>query len=239
MYSFQINMQRLVTARPKHDTRPIFSRPNIKTQVAMSLSQRLKSLQMKTEPNSTDLAHWSLQSLENETVDFGKKNCGRSYMEVWNTDQEWVAFMVGRYSKSHNLAHRKFLRYVELMVQHHEEQQMPVVTQTGQGSTEVSGHVANLPRAKANVKFQPKAKGGAVPNSGFQEPTHFPLLDEELEEEIEMYNSLTMVPPPLSQSPEFSAMQDRMLNLENALTKVVNHLETQAMEQASQNHGSQ
>ena len=68
----------------------------------MSLSQRLKGLQMKSEPNPSDVAHLSIQDLENEMVDFGKKNCGRSYMEVWNTDQEWVAFMADRYSKSHN-----------------------------------------------------------------------------------------------------------------------------------------
>ena len=88
------------------------------------------------------------------------------------------------------------------------------------------------------MKFQPKAKAGVAPNSGYQEPTHFPLLDEELQEEIEMYNSLTMVPSPPSQSPEFSAMQERLLNLENALTKVVNHLETQVLENANQIHGS-
>ncbi|CAL1138230.1 unnamed protein product [Cladocopium goreaui] len=189
-----IHMQRLVIARRKHNIRPIVSKPNTKTRKAMSLSQRLKGLQMKSEPNPSDVAHLSIQDLENEMVDFGKKNCGRSYMEVWNTDQE---------------------------------QQMPVVVQTGLGSTEGSGRVVNPPRAKANVKFQPKAKAGVAPNSGYQEPTHFPLLDEELQEEIEMYNSLTMVPSPLSQSPEFSAMQERLLNLENALTKVVNHLETQ------------
>ena len=150
-----------------------------------------------------------------------------------------VGSIHGRPLQQEPQSHRKFLRFVELMVQHHEEQQMPVVVQTGLGSTEGSGRVVNPPRAKANVKFQPKAKAGVAPNSGYQEPTHFPLLDEELQEEIEMYNSLTMVPSPLSQSPEFSAMQERLLNLENALTKVVNHLETQAMEQASQNQGTQ
>lgn len=231
-------MQWLVSTRPKHNSRPILPKPNNRTTAAMSLSQRLKGLQLKSEPNPTDFAHLTLQDLENETVDFGKKNQGRTYMEIWNTDQEWVTFMADRYSKSHNMSHRKFLRFVELMIQLHEEQQLPVVVQTGRGSTEDSGHAASLPKAKASAKGQPKAKAGAALSSGFLEPTHFPLMDEELQEEIEMYNSLTMVAPPLSQSPEFSAMQERMLNLENALTKVVNHLETQAMEQA-QNHGSQ
>ena len=70
------------------------------------------------------------------------------------------------------------------------------------------------------------------------ESIHFPSLEEDLLEEAEMYNSLTMVPAPASQDPEFMAMRDRLMNLENALTKVVNHLETQALENANQIHGS-
>lgn len=70
------------------------------------------------------------------------------------------------------------------------------------------------------------------------DPIHFPSLEDDLLEETEMYNSLTMVPPPPSQDPEFNATKERMMNLESALTKVVNHLETQAMEKASQIPGS-
>lgn len=114
----------------------------------MSLSQRLKSLQTKAEPSPADLAHLSLQDLENEVVDFGKKNCGRSYQEVWSTDQEWVSFIADRYGKSHNMSHRKFLKYVELMVRQHEEQQLPVVMQPSQGYAGASGLAGVLPSAK-------------------------------------------------------------------------------------------
>jgi hypothetical protein len=88
------------------------------------------------------------------------------------------------------------------------------------------------------AKPKAKAKVGAAPNTGLMESIHFPSLEEDLLEETEMYNSLTMVPAPVSQDPEFVAMRDRLMNLENALTKVVNHLETQALENANQIHGS-
>ena len=158
--------------------------------------------------------------------------------EIWNTDQEWVTFMVDRYGKSHNLSHRKFLKYVELMVQHHEENQMPVVIHQGQGYVGGSGHADGPPRTRMTAKPRAKAKMGAATNTGVAESIHFPSLEEDLLEETEMYNSLTMVPAPVSQDPEFMAMRDRLMNLENALTKVVNHLETQALENANQIHGS-
>ena len=204
----------------------------------MSLSQRLKGLQTKAEPTTEDLAHLSLRDLETEVVDFGKKNCGRSYQEVWSTDQEWVSFMVDRYGKSHNISHRKFLRYVELMVQQHEEQQLPVVVQPSQGYAGVSGLAEALPKAQLTAKPKSRPKAAAAHSTGLEGPIHFPSLEDDLLEETEMYNSLTMVPPPLSQDPEFHAMKERLLNLESALTKVVNHLETQAMENASQIQGS-
>jgi hypothetical protein len=238
MYRILINMQRFTLAWPKKDRLPIVRIQPVLNQAAMSLSLRLKGIQSKAEPSPNDLAHLTLQDLENETVDFGRKNCGRSYQEIWNSDQEWVTFMVDRYGKSHNLSHRKFLRYVELMVQHHEENQMPVVVHQGQGYVGGSGHAEGPSSAKTMAKPKAKAKVGAAPNTGLMESIHFPSLEEDLLEETEMYNSLTMVPAPVSQDPEFVAMRDRLMNLENALTKVVNHLETQALENANQIHGS-
>ncbi|CAL1140205.1 unnamed protein product [Cladocopium goreaui] len=221
-----INMRRFTLAWPKKDRPPIGRIHPVLNQAAMSLSLRLKGIQSKAEPSPNDVAHLTLQDLENETVDFGKKNCGRSYQEIWNTDQEWVTFMVDRYGKSHNPSHRKFIRFMELMVQHHEENQMPVVVHQGQGYVGSSGHADGPSSAKTMAKPKTKAKVGAAPNTGLMESIHFPSLEEDQLEETEMYNSMTMVAAPVSQDPEFMAMRDRLMNLENALTKVVNHLET-------------
>lgn len=231
-------MHRSTPAWPKRDQPTTVRNQHSPNLIAMSLSLRLKGIQSKAEPSTSDLAHLTLQDLEGETVDFGKKNHGRSYQDVWNNDQEWVTFMVDRYGKSHSLSHRKFLKYVELMVQHHEENQLPVIVHQDQGYVAGSGHAGNPPSTKMLTKPKAKSKTGAAGSSGLMEPIHFPSLEEDLLEETEMYNSMTMVGAPVSQDPEFMAMRDRLLNLENALTKVVNHLETQALEQAHQHQGS-
>jgi hypothetical protein len=40
-----------------------------------------------------------------------------------------------------------------------------------------------------------------------------------------------MDPPPLSQDPDFQAVQQRLLNMEDALTNVIRHLEDRAVDQ--------
>ena len=66
--------------------------------------------------------------------------------------------MVDRYGKSHNLSHRKFLRYAELMVQHHEENQMPVIVHQGQGYVGVLAmqKALQVPKRWPNPKPRPK-----------------------------------------------------------------------------------
>ena len=54
-------------------------------------------------------------------------------------------------------------------------------------------------------------------------------LDDGTEEEFEMYASTTMNQP-ITENPEFKAIQDRMLNLENALSRVIHHLESKIEE---------
>ena len=58
-----------------------------------------------------DLSHLSLD--EELSGENGQKHNGKTFAEAW-MDQEWVTFMVTRYSQSTKLAHRRFLRYVEL-----------------------------------------------------------------------------------------------------------------------------
>jgi hypothetical protein len=53
--------------------------------------------------------------------------------------------------------------------------------------------------------------------------------DEELE--FAMYNSGIMDNPPLSQDPDFQAVQQRLLHMDDALTKVIRHLEDKTSDQ--------
>lgn len=189
-----------------------------------SLLNRLKNLQEETPVVLTDLSGLTLEELAKEKVSFGQKHMGDTYETAWE-DQQWINFMVSKYGSSKVLSHRRLIRYVELKVEEHEKTQqvIPLLPprESQAGYTDVTeGHSGN--------RFtQPKAKARPVVMS--REP---PIpLDGEDELEFEMYNSGIMDQPPLSQDPDFLAMQQRMLNMEDALTKVIRHLEDKAGDQ--------
>ena len=84
---------------------------------------------------------------------------------------------------------------------------------------ETFGHRSIRPKAKA-MNMAPSGASAAVP------------LDHDEESEFEMYNQGTTETTPFHQEPEFTALQDRMLHLENALGRVIKHLEDQAEKNA-------
>ena len=93
----------------------------------MSLCSRLKNLQQVDHSSLSDLSQLSLDDLHQEKVAFGEKHQGKTFQEVWKTDQSWIQFVAGRYNKSPKTAHRLLIRYIELMLDHHEEQQLPIL----------------------------------------------------------------------------------------------------------------
>jgi len=198
----------------------------------MSLSNRLKNLQLAAEPVIPDMSDQTISSLENLTINFGQKRRGKKFHEVW-ADQEWVLFMANRYAKSGNPNHQKFLKYVDLMVTHHEEQQLPITMNgspviTSPGTGIVSQTIHGQPKAKAKAKGMPRAMGYNVP---MQVPNHLPDLDPadaEWESHSMTYQMEYMPENSIGQSPEFQAMSQRLLHMENALQQVIGHLEHQA-----------
>ena len=197
----------------------------------MSLLVRLKNLQQTAETVIPDMSDQTIESLENLTIEFGQKHKGKKYYEVW-TDQEWVQFMVTRYSKSSNPDHQRVLKYVELMIGFHEESQLPInmnpIADRGiaTGHPTVLGHP--VPKAKAKAKGQARPMGYNVPT---QVPNHLPDLDpadSEWENHSMMYQTEFIPENLVSQSPEFQAMSQRLLHMENALQRVIGHLEHQA-----------
>ena len=55
----------------------------------MSLSQRLKIVQVLTEVAVENLDHLTLAELAPELVTFGAKHQGKTFQDVWS-DQDWV-----------------------------------------------------------------------------------------------------------------------------------------------------
>ena len=125
--------------------------------MAMStLAQRLNRLQTPVQVEVEDLSHLSLEELSGETLSFGQKHAGKTFAEAW-MDQEWVKFMVTKYSQSTKSAHRRFLRYVELKLDQHEQQQtgIPVIP------TDSVPVEPLQPMAKAKTAAKAMAKGMA------------------------------------------------------------------------------
>lgn len=198
---------------------------------SMSLISRLKQLQQSAEPVIPDMSNQTIESLENLTINFGQKHKGKKFHEAW-TDQEWVQFMVNRYSKSSNPEHQMFLKYVELMVVFHEESQLPItmnpIADRGTAISQPTAPGHPVPKVKAQAKGQARAVGYNVP---MQVPNHLPDLDpadSEWENHSMMYQTEFIPENLVSQSPEFQAMSQRLLHMENALQRVIGHLEHQA-----------
>lgn len=178
----------------------------------MSLIQRLRNLQETVTVSETDITHLTLDMLAEATIDFGQKHLGKTYTQAWE-DQSWVAFMVTRYSKSVDMKHRRFIRFVDLMVQKHEQEQLPIPVPVSPAPSGRSGSSFTMITPKA--KGTPKAKARSAP-----------LYDEEdVDVESVMYNSETMISHHPMPQEEMSAMQQRMLHLEDALTRVIQHLD--------------
>ena len=202
------------------------SKLNRPKRIAMSLLNRLKALQVEVEMPLPDLSHLTLADLKSEVVTFGTKHQGDSYEKAWE-DQGWISFMITKYGNSKVLAHRRLIRYVELMVEKHEQTNksvpllpLPEALAGGYAMIEETfGHRSIRPKAKA-MNMAPSGASAAVP------------LDHDEESEFEMYNQGTTETTPFHQEPEFTALQDRMLNLENALGRVIKHLEDQAEKNA-------
>lgn len=166
----------------------------------------------------------TLSELEEEIVLFGEKHKGKKFSEAWK-DQEWVGFMAARYSQSMNPQHQKFLKYVEMMVEYHEHHQLPVTETITANTSTVPVHPMTPGALMAKAKPRPKPYAAHT-------MAECPLpTSEGGEEDWElgsvMYQSESMIAQNLSESPEFQAMSQRLLHMENALQRVIGHLERQ------------
>ena len=145
----------------------------------MSLSQRLRQLQIPSTLEPVPVDHLTLTELSSEVVTFGQKFNGRTFEDTWQ-DQEWVQFMISRYQKSPKEAHRRYMRYVTLKVESMEQSQ-GVIPRTNPGSASL--------RPQAKVKAMAKT---------FAAPSLISSVGEsEWDLPSETYDPVTMVPQAL------------------------------------------
>lgn len=162
----------------------------------MSLSQRLKTLQMTQSKQKLSFDHLSMEALEESIVDFGNTHKGRSFLEMWNDHQDWILWFTQHYENSAKPSHQKMVHFIKLKLER----------------AEMEGeHVPNVP--KLNLKTKAKAKSKAYPP---------PNLPEEPEiEDVESFEVLSQA----ESAYPMTHLEQRMLHMEDALTRIMNHLE--------------
>ena len=181
-------------------------------QSIMSLSQRLRAIQISAAMPLVSLDQATLEDLSQEVITFGQAHMNQTYEQAWE-DQEWVQFMVKRYQNSSKEAHVRFIKFVELKVNQIESLQEPV-----------------MPATRASGAVMPTAKPKAAPKSmGRRQPV--PDSEVDWDVEPEMYDPLTMSSHQSASTEEFVALQQRVLKMEQALTSVVQHLDRQYAEE--------
>ena len=203
---------------------PVFClTPTVQHPTMTSLSQRLAQMQTQVAVQVEDLSQVTLEELSPELVDFGQKHRGQSFQETWK-DQEWVSWMVKHYGASTKTAHRRFLRYVELKLDHHEAHQLPIPVIPQDSLPMTASNVRGSAKADGPSPRMIAAKAKTRPLS--QSSVHPPdMEDAGWALEPGTYTHETM-----SSDHSVEAMQQRMLHLENALSRVIHHLEMTAVQ---------
>eukprot|EP00435_Cladocopium_sp_Y103_P048986 s1350_g14.t1 len=182
--------------------------------------QPAKCVPKEVNTDQENLDHLTLTDLAEETIAFGQKYKGCQYQETWQ-DQEWIQFMISRYQSSSKPEHRRFLKYVELQIEALEQGQAPP-------SANQQGVIA--PKAKAKVKAMAKSIATASVASSL------PDGETDWDLEPEMYEPPTMSRLPMPQAEDVAALQQRMLNMEEALMRVIRHIEDQSQNTNVQHH---
>eukprot|EP00435_Cladocopium_sp_Y103_P011404 s6082_g3.t1 len=193
---------------PKH------SSPLIQTLIVpMSLSKRLCELRTGAYADPMEeFKQLPFETLCHMKVDFGKAHAGKSYLEMWHQEPGWVKWVVKTYEGSGKIEHKKFLWFVELMVGMEEKGMTPSAV-----LEEHTRVATQMPVAKAKARFQnvPRASHEAMAEMAAQDALA-EMGETEAEEWINMVGD--------SQNEVIDALQARMLNVEGALTEILQHI---------------
>jgi hypothetical protein len=210
-------------AKPSHHRGPIalFQVRPLTVLIAMALSKRLQQMQQEPELTKMDFTHLSMSELEASKLDFGQKHVGKTYAQVWTEDQPWVTWVVQHYEKSLKPAHQKFMYlYVTAKVERAElmGEKIPVKAQ--------AEATKNPPR----TLMMPKAKARPHVQQDHQEMPTMHSWEEEIDTcdgtRFEMISEGTMPPyQPPQEEPVPTALEMRVINMENALARVMEFLE--------------
>jgi len=181
------------------------ARPNQFAQLADQLQLLIKK--DKGEEDSMTIAQvmeLSFEELKLHTIDFGKTHVGRTYLDML-TEPKYLTWFSRSYKDSQNVKHVKFLRFLQLHVEHME-----------------------VAKASTTAKSAAKPKAQGKSKSYPMDPHHIPVevlgLDGSPLTEDEEFPHWETVNMDEANHMEMQELKDRMANLESMLSQVVDHL---------------
>ena len=157
---------------------------------------RLQKLQAAAPAEEVEnIDHLTLEMLKMEKMTFGKSHLGRPFIEVWNTSPEWTKWFLQHYQSSNKLAHRKMIRFIQMMIE----------------ETETQGGVSQQTPINPATHTSPKTMIGRPKAKSMPAPSTSSEISPE-----------TVGTPWMEQDPH--NLHVRMLNLEKALHQILEHL---------------
>lgn len=171
-----------------------------------TLSQRLNRVQERVTTNAGNrrLQDISLDEMDNFVVMFGERHRNRRFIEVWESDQNWINFVVKRYESSEKPAHKELMHYINLKVERAELSQTPLPPRNSWDDQDLINNERNGARSKAMAR----------PSTGPPD-----LTEEHLES---TWSDADVVSVP---QPQLASMEHRLIHLEDAMTRICNHLD--------------
>ena len=182
-----------------------------------SLVNRLKKLQVVQPEELPDLTKYSLEQMDQMKVEFGTKHAGRTYLEIWNTDQQWVMWFLKHYHASTKGVHRLLIKYIELKIERAElENQVIPVTEP---QPQVTKEVCTKEPGKPSLGLLPKAKAA---------PWYLTEVDEMSVWDQDVTSQASM---PTEHAEVSQQWENRMQQMEGAIQAIMHHLETMSVNQ--------
>lgn len=148
----------------------------------------------------------SIEEMGRHPVSFGQTHVGKTFAQMFDEEKSWVKMMLRKFANSQKNEHLKLFHYVALRVARLELESGAEFEDDGNSWAHVETPV---PRATNKAKAKPKARTYA--SSEIPVPEDF----------VEDPDSLI---PWTEDQENIQALQDRMLNIENALSEVIQHL---------------
>ncbi len=146
----------------------------------------------------------TLAELKKETIAFGTAHKGKSFQQVFDQRQPWVDWFTSTYEKSTKVEHRKFIRFVELILEEESK---------GNPYPKAKAQVSKAkPVAPSSSAASWTAVGVNVEDEDFEEPGS-PALVLNLQEEMSYVRE------------ENRQLHGRLYQLEMNMSQILDHLQ--------------